>query len=258
MEAPRRSPVDVGREQMISVCVPFYPWYRDYYRGEEVFDVLIKGLNKVEGIRRVELCLTDAGVEDIWINRKNPEGRKWDHRAFHKRLRAEFKGAVNYSWDKECIHVSKEGHRRFWLAMAVAKSVRRASNENILIFGIDCYAPADLIEKFNSIVEEGTAWVPFAFNVPMGAPLQVVQTKPGFCWHTAKGIVGIKKSDYEKAGGYEECLDLIATRTDSDFYNRISKHLKIVQGREPALFHVGHKGSNASRFWRMDHVTNVV
>ena len=238
---------------MISVCVPFYPWYRDYYRGEEPFEILIRGLNEVDGVKKLELCITDGGVEDVYINRKN-SGRKWDHRAFHKRLRAEFKGGVNYTIDKECINVSKDGNRRFWLAMAVAKSIKRATNDNILIFGIDCYAPPDLVDLFTSIVREGTAWVPFAFNVPKGAPLEVVPTGPGFCWHTAKGIVGITKSDYNKVGGYEGCLDLIAMRTDSDFYNRMQKKLTIIQGRQPGLFHVGHKGSNASRFWRIDHV----
>jgi hypothetical protein len=238
---------------MISICVAFYPWYRDYDRSEEIFDVLIKGLNNTQNPKKLEICITDAGVEDIYINRKN-SGRHWDHRAFHKRLRAEFKGAINYRLDEGCIHVDEEGHKRFWMAKAIVESVNRAGNENLLLFGIDCYVPKDFITRYNSIVKEGTAWVPFAFNVPKGGKLEVVKTNKGYCWHTARGIVGIKKSDYRKVGGYEGCLDLIQMRTDSSFYNRMKDKLKIVERREVGLFHVGHKGTNASRFWRIEDV----
>lgn len=238
---------------MISVCVPFYPWYRECDRSEEVFNVMIKGLNQVDGVKKLELCLTDAGAEDIWIDRKNP-GRTWDQRAFHKRLRAEFKGAVNYSFDPHCIHNPEGGPKRFWLAKAVVKSVERANNENLLIFGIDCYASKDLMTRYQEMVREGKAWVPFSFNVPQGAELKVRETGKGFCWHTAKGIVGIKKTDYKKVGGYEECLDFIQRSTDSNFYNRMKKKIKVVEGREPGLFHVAHNGTNASRFWRLEDI----
>lgn len=241
---------------MISVCVPFYPWRKDYYRGEEPFEVMIKGLNQTENPRRLELCIIDGGVEDVFINRKNP-GRAWDYRAFHKRLRAEFKGKVNYEFSSNCIHRDEGGTKRFWLAKAVAKSVKRATSDNILIFGIDIYASKDLMSKFYSIVKKGTAWVPFAFNIPKGAKLEVVSTKNGYCWHTARGIVGIKKKDYKKVGGYEKSLDLVATRTDSDFYGRMTEHLEVIKGREPGLFHVCHYGSNASRFWSLEEIERL-
>ena len=93
---------------MISVCVPFYPWYREVDRSPEVFDVLVKGLNEADGARNIELCLTDAGVEDVWAKGK---ARMWDHRAFHKRLHAEFKGRLNYMLCKECINVDDSNQK---------------------------------------------------------------------------------------------------------------------------------------------------
>jgi hypothetical protein len=104
-----------------------------------------------------------------------------------------------------------------------------------------------------STVEEGISWVPFSFNIPKGAPLAIVETGKGYCWHTARGIVGIKKKDYEKIGGYEESLDLISTRTDSNFYLRMVKGLKkVIARKEVGFFHVNHYGSNASKHWRLE------
>jgi hypothetical protein len=233
---------------MISICVPFYPWHRKTPRHEEVFDVLVKGLNQVEGVESLQLCLTDAGAEDVWTRANQ---RRWDSKAFCRRLRKEFKGHVSYLLDKESIHRDDKGHRRFWLAMAVVKSVRRAKYDNLLIFGIDCWAPKDLIKRYNEVVEPGTAWILFPYNVPKGAPLEITGG-PGRCWHTAKGIVGIKKSDYEMVGGYEGCFPLIRSKTDSNFYLRMKEKLVIVARKEEGLFHVNHNGSNASRLWELE------
>jgi hypothetical protein len=245
--------MDVGEfKKMISICVPFYPWNRGYDRSEEVFDVLVKGLNNTSHAKSIELCLTDAGTEDIW-SKRGAEGRKWDHEKFYKRLKDSFRGRLSYLLDKESVHVDEYGNRRFWLAQAVVKSVRRASYDNILIFGIDCYAPRDIVQRFMNTVEEGIGWVLFSFNIPKGAPIIIVENMKGCCWHTAKGIVGIKKSDYDKIGGYEKSLPLISTRTDSDFYLRMQEGLrKVMVRKEVGLFHINHKGSNASRIWRIE------
>jgi hypothetical protein len=236
---------------MISVCVPFYPWIRNHDRSEEVFDVLVRGLNKTSHAKSLELCLTDGGAEDIYTRNEN-KIRHWDHEKFYERLKKEFKGKLNYKFDPKCVH-KENGNRRFWLARAVAQSVKRASYENILIFGIDCHAPRDLAQRFSETVQEGISWVIFPFNVPQGAPLAINEPGgKGYCWHTARGIVGIKKSDYKKVGGYEKSLSLISNRTDSNFFNRMVERLKVIKRREPGFFHVNHFGSNASKFWRLE------
>jgi hypothetical protein len=235
---------------MISVCVPFYPWYREYDRSHEVFDVLVKGLNKVKGAEELELCLTDGGVEDIWA-RRSEKGRSWDAVTFKKRLKKEFKGKLNYSLAGALVHTSDNGNKRFWLVQGVIRSVRRASYENLLIFGIDCYAPEDLVERYSSIVKPGTAWVPLSYNVPQGAPLAITGG-PGRCWHTARGIVGIKRQDYKAVGGYEGSLPLISTQSDSNFYMRMVEKMEIVMRKEEGLFHVNHPGSNANKKWKLE------
>jgi len=237
---------------MISICVGFYPWCRGYERSEEVFDVLIKGINNTSHAKSIELCITDGGAQDIW-SRKTENGRKWDHEKFHKRLKKEFKGKLSYVFDPECIHVDEVGNRRFWFAMSIVKSVKRAIYDNLLLLGIDCYVPRDIVQRFLITVEDGISWVPFSFNIPKGAPLAIVETAKGCCWHTARGIVGIKKKDYEKVGGYEESLPLISNRTDSNFYLRMCKGLKkVIARKEVGLFHVNHYGSNASKLWRVE------
>ena len=103
-----------------------------------------------------------------------------------------------------------------------------------------------------------TAWVLFPFNVPRGAPLVVEENKQGHCWHTARGIVGIKKSDYNKIGGYERCLSYISRSSDSVFFKNMNENLKkVIMRREFGLFHVGHPGSNANRGrqWSIEQCT---
>jgi hypothetical protein len=245
--------MDVRRsEKVISICVGFYPWCRGYDRSEEVFDVLVKGINNTSHAKSIELCITDAGAEDIWI-RRDGKGRTWDHEKFYERLKKEFKGKLNYAFDPKCIHKDEAGNRRFWFAKTIVESVNRASYENLLLLGIDCYVPRDIVQRFLSTVEEGVAWVLFSFNIPKGAPLAIVETEKGYCWHTARGIVGIKKKDYRKVGGYEGSLPLISNRTDSDFYLRICKGLKkVIMRKEVGLFHVNHYGSNANKLWRVE------
>jgi hypothetical protein len=102
-------------------------------------------------------------------------------------------------------------------------------------------------------VKEGQAWVLFSFNIPKGAPLLINETLKGACWHTARGIVGIKKKDYDKIGGYKESLPYISTQTDSNFFNRMKAQLDhVVTRREVGLFHVNHPGSNASKHWKVE------
>ena len=59
---------------MISICTHVYPWHREYYRANELINVLIHSMNKCENKHELELSVVDAGVDDIW--RKSGEKRK--------------------------------------------------------------------------------------------------------------------------------------------------------------------------------------
>ena len=51
---------------MISICCPFYPWTRIKDRTEEIFEVLIPSLNRVEQKDQIELVILHLGNRDIW------------------------------------------------------------------------------------------------------------------------------------------------------------------------------------------------
>jgi hypothetical protein len=87
--------------------------------------------------------------------------------------------------------------------------------------------------------------------VPQGAPLAITGG-PGRCWHTARGIVGVKRQDYKEVGGYEGSLPLISTNSDSNFYMRMVEKMEIVMRKEEGLFHVNHPGSNANKKWKLE------
>ena len=227
----------------LSVCVPFYPWYREHDRTSEVFDVLIKGLNKCDRVESMELCILDAGVVDVW-----GRGRIHYSRKFQVDLARSFKGHVNYKFDEGSIHYDDKGIPRFWVAKAVDNAVRNSSSDRILIFGIDCYASSDLMDRYDKNVSKGIAWVILAYNIPAFTKFEKGGVHSG--WHTAKGIVGILKKDYFRVGGYNP--QYIKDKCDSDFYVRIAQKFKLVMNKENGFFHVNHPGSNAGRIWRVD------
>lgn len=232
------------KTRSLSICVPFYPWYREYDRTQEIFDVLIKGLNRCRDVENFELSIIDAGVLDVW-----GRGRIHHSREFEVKLANEFKGILKYKFDEESIHYDDKKVPRFWAAKAIDKSVRQSSSDKILIFGIDCFAPTDLLERYNKNVKDGKPWIIMSYNIPAFTKMEKGGSYSG--WHTAKGIVGILKSDYNKVGGYDH--KFIKDKSDSDFYVRMVKNYEIYVNKEDGFFHVNHPGSNAHRIWKIDN-----
>ena len=238
---------------MISVCTFFYPFYRGNDRTPEVSNVLIKSLNKCVGGESLELCLVDAGAEDVW-----GRSRRHDYERFFKDIKRRFKGKLQYLFCPECIYESEEGKKAFWGSLALNKAVEMASYENIILVGIDCYFPKNFIEKYNSIVKPGVAWVVRTHAIPRGAPLKHFNL-PGFGYHGARGLVGMKKKDWESLGGYN--TKYILRSSDSDFYRRMAvAGYELILERVEDFYHIGHPGTNFSntRNWKWESVLKSV
>jgi hypothetical protein len=233
-------------DESLSVCVPFYPWYREHDRSREVIDTLVEGLNNCRGVKNIELSLTDGGVVDVW-----GRGRIHYSKEFENEIKSKFNGKLNYTLDERCIHYDVDKTPRFWLSMAVKNSIEKASSEKILILGIDCYACEDLLYRYDKYVEAGTAWIIMPYNVPYGAILEI-KNHPGYGWHTAKGITGILKGDYDSIGGFE--TKFLKNKSDSVFYMKIRRNMNVIERKEIGFYHINHPGSNYSRIWKLKDV----
>ena len=222
---------------MISLCVPFYPWYRAFCRREEIFDVLIPSLNAMDGGEELELCVSDGGSEDVWKMH-----RKHDSFNFMYRIKNAFKGKVQFD---SSYQISVTKHVRWWLAKSISKAVEISTGSHLFIIGMDYWLPQDFIYRYHANVSEGSAWVVF----PAG--LKAVEDQARFWkdaipkqWHTAKGIVGITKKDYDKIGGYNY-EQYVKDHSDSNFYHRMhSGGLAVTEKREIGFFHINHPGSH--------------
>jgi hypothetical protein len=239
---------------MISFCTVFYPWYRNYDRTEEIFDVLINSLNQMKGVRETELSIVNAGVLDVWnwdlrFKRPTSHRREFNSYKFKERICKSFKGKVKYLLDEDSINWDEYGVPRFWVAKGLQTSVNISTNEYLLITGIDCYFSENFIEEYFSKVNDNQAWV-----ILSTACKKVEDIKNYFesnqneiirRHYTAKGIIGITKSNFYKLGGFN--INRIKDKVDSDFYRSL-KRSDINVREEPvnSVYHVWHPGSHMS------------
>lgn len=232
---------------MISFCCCFYPWYREHERTMEVFDVLIKGLNTLDNAENLELSIVNAGVMDVWDIR-NKNKRSFDNVTFEDMIRNNFKGKVKYSLDAGCIHYDKGGTPRFWAAKAIQNAVIQCSYDHVVITGIDCYFTGSFYKRYFKFVGPGQAWVILPTVADSEESIGLLQHGGIATSHyTARGIVGITKSDFFENGGYN--TDYIKDRSDSNFHDRLSanNNISVLESYESDVFHVWHPGSHMAK-----------
>jgi len=219
---------------MIAVCTPFYPWWRDFERTNELFDVLIASMLQCSKNDQLILSIVDASAEDIWGN-----GRSHNRLEFVKRIRSVWGGRHVYSFAKDAIHVDRGGNKRFWISRAVNRCVDQVTADKLFLTGFDIWLPVDFVDRFNSIVNDTTCWVPHPYHVRRGAPL----LHDGGKWRTARGLTGILKSNYYKMGKTREVY--INSRHDSvRFLNMCEKFTVAEHKTAQGFFHVDHPGGN--------------
>ena len=241
---------------MISFCCGFYPWYREHDRTNEVFDVLIAGLNTMYGVEDCELSIVNAGVVDVWRHNTKPDiSRKLNSYEFKERICKEFKGKVKYLLDDESIQWANKGGSqvpRYWTSKSFQKAIDISSNDYILIVGIDCYITGYFITDYFTNVKRGHSWVVMATAAGKVDDIQYYESDQlKRYYYTPKGIVGIHKKDFYEIGGYD--LNYIKDKVDTNFYLRMIESDKLVVKEERVnnVYHVYHPGTHmggASRY----------
>ena len=228
---------------MISFCCGFYPWYREYDRSQEVFNVLIAGLNTMYGVEDAELCLVSAAVVDVWRkDYQNP--RKFDNEQFEEKIRKQFKGKVKYLLDEKCISRDTVGTPRYWCSRSISTAIEISTNDYIMITGIDCYYTGYFISDYFDRVSKGKSWVLLSTAASCVEDIEYIEANQfKRFYYTARGIVGIFKDDYYRIGGYNN--DYIKDKSDSNFYLRLLESDIIVKEEKVKnVYHVHHPGSH--------------
>lgn len=223
----------------ISVCVQFYPWYREFDRTEELFRVMIPSMIRA-GAENFELSISDAGIDDIWgFNRRR------DIWAFRERLRSEWKGDLVYSCTDRAITPPRHKHsRRFWVSAGVNIAVRQSTCEYLWLNNIDIEIPENFYTVYMENVGPGRPWFPKCYNIRADMP----RVSEGGGWRQGTGLCGIVRADFDVVGGNDE--GYIKDRHDSDFFNRcMTRWCTTAESGERSrpllkgLFHIDHPGT---------------
>lgn len=228
---------------MISFCCGFYPWWREVDRTQEVFDVLIAGLNQMYGVEETELCLVNGAVLDVWRPEPKHHPREFNSYLFKEKVCKSFKGKVRYLLDEEVIY-SDDGKHRFWVSKAFQKAIDISTNDYIQLAGIDCYFGRDFMSEYFERVTENSVWVIMSTSARHVVDIPYYETEQlKRYYYTAKGIVGITKKNFYKLGGYD--CRYIKDRVDSMFYEAIKKSdLTTFEEHVNSVYHVRHPGSH--------------
>ena len=218
----------------ISFCVPYYPWYREYDRSEELFKVLIPSMIKA-GPENFELSICDAGIVNVW---EDYPARPYPINDIYARLKREWPGRLVYTATDRAI--TPKGHERegrFWVAHAVNHAVWQSTSDYIFIQNIDIEIPEDFAEQYFAIVRENNFWVAKCYNIRRNFPR--VHQNGG--WRKARGLVGMLRKTYNDVGGTDE--KFIKDRHDSDLYERLIKRYDCIETCCEGLFHIDHPGT---------------
>ena len=228
---------------MISFCCGFYPWYREYDRSQEVFDVLIRGLNTMHGVEDTELCLVSAAVMDVW-RREYENPRSFNNEQFEEDIRKQFKGKVKYLLNESCINRDVTGTPRYWCSKSIDTAVKISTNDYIMIVGIDCYITGYFMSDYFERVKNGESWVLLSTGANSVEDIEYIEANQfKRFYYTARGIVGMFKDDYYKIGGYD--VNYLKDKSDSNFYRRmIASDLEVKEERVKNVYHVHHPGSH--------------
>jgi LmbE family N-acetylglucosaminyl deacetylase len=221
----------------ISFCVPYYPWYREWDRSEELFKVLIPSMVKA-GPNNFELSICDAGIVNVWQEYKT---RPYPINDVYARLKREWPGRLVYTaTDRAVTSAASDRPNRFWVAHAVNHAVWQSTSDYIFIQNIDIEIPTNFSEKYFEYVKENTFWVAKCYNIRRNFP----RKHENGGWRSARGLVGMMKKTYYDVGGTDE--KFIKDRHDSDLYARLFKKYTCIEDKCEGLFHIDHPGTNES------------
>lgn len=236
---------------MISFCCGFYPWYREHDRSEEIFNVLIAGLNTLKNVEDIELVVVSAAVIDVWNYSPRPHivERQFNSYKFEERIKKSFKGKVKYMLDEGSIHWEKGANKnipRYWVSKSFQTAVNISSNDYIVLAGIDCYFTDNFISDYFDRVGKGKSWVIMSTSCEHVNYIELYKRYDiPRKYYTAKGLVGIYKKDFYKIGGWD--CSKIKDKVDSNFYDRLEKSdIKITEEYVRNVYHVFHPGSHMS------------
>jgi hypothetical protein len=237
---------------MISVCVAFYPWHRQFERSEQLLDVLIKSMNMADNKYEMELCVGDAGVVDTFM-----AGRVHDPGQLFGKAGSLWKGSLQWIVDKEFIQPDRTGKENWSMSHCIQSAADISNGDYLFLTGIDITIPKNFVELYHSIVDDRRCWVPKCYKLLDGMEWRKY-SRPEYArfvgWYGAKGIVGITKKNFYDMGGYP--TQYRKARSDSEFFRIMNTRFDVYHENCDDMYHIGHYGSQGSKYgiWTLDQL----
>ena len=222
----------------LSVITVLHPFGKSNdLKQETLYRALLASLARCDNLPYIELSVIDTGTYDQY-------GRD-RHKTYNHLVTAWqcLSKLPNVIYNRVDCFTNGEWH----MSKALHLAVEQSHNDYIFVVGIDIIVPQNLYQLYFDNVKEGKeVWVPRCYNLirdqPWEIPAQPLQFNG---WRTARGLMGMAKSDYFACGGYPTRKVGFRVGIDAHLLRQAEKRFKLNEFRCEGLFHEHHMDSNA-------------
>ena len=148
-------------------------------RTDNYLHFVLDSVLKMDHQELIELSIFDCGSEDV------------------EKLKKE----IGDKWKGKLVFHSEE--HPFERSYSFNKAISQSTNELIFASDADMQLPANLVELCNKYVRKNTVWFPVCFHLYKDKPA-VISNENGAWRYSGKGMFASTKSQFNKAGKYNE------------------------------------------------------
>jgi glycosyltransferase involved in cell wall biosynthesis len=187
---------------VVSVCVGVKN------RSSNLLEFVIGSLNQCEDLNLIELSVFDCGSNDI----------------------PNLEDALKEHWKGPLIYSREEG--KFARSHAFNKAILQSSFSLIMACDADISLPKDLVRKVNRYCTAKSAWFPVVTDENEDGSTRFR--------HEGAGIFASRKSDFIKAGKYDETITVWGKEDWLLYFEFYKNGIACIRTREPHMIHHYH------------------
>jgi len=189
-----------------------------YNRTEKLLNELIPSLLKTSNPSKIALSIVDCGSDDFEI----------------------LKSKIQKNWPHELIISQKV--QPFSRAAIFNLAIKQAPGNFIMTMDADMKVPENLYSQAKKQVRKGRAWFPIC-------QWQMEENKGDWRWFTeGTGIFAALKSDFEKAGCYNEDFKEWGKEDWDLFFAFYRNGISPARNKQKGLYHTWHKSLKPEGF----------
>ena len=198
----------------ISICIAIKN------RNEELENLILKSLEKVENPGLIELSIFDAGTEKML--------------QLNELIKAKQKFQIQFNAE----------NKNFERAYGINKAVEQSQHELLFVCDVDFEIPSNIVKLVNQYTQWNMCWFPIVFYLYKDKNPIVNKTNGEWMIWGGKGIFASTKSNFDAIGKLNEEFKNWGSE-DEEFWLRCHANKKIIiRNKAPYLIHRWHPSFN--------------